>query len=266
MTEETQKKSDDKKSDGGGSRSNRRYYRQRGKKKGDQGGGSTEAEASTGGSGEAKGGQGEAKPASEGSGSSSSSSSASSSSRRRRSNRSNKGRNKTKGQNQNKERSSDSSSSSSNKRRSNSRKRRNRRPPAEPMVETGIVVPETVGYVEPDAVFVYEHLIRPAYRDASDYRPDSFSQQFDHSEPGASQLLGQYVGLYHPQYPMEEHPEDAPFRQEGAAPMLTPAEAIRAFFAENPEPEEEIPLEEIPEIYANPPVEPGPNADRDPDA
>ncbi len=228
MTDETQKKSDDKKNDGGGNRSKRRYYRQRGKKKGGQGGGSTEGAASTGSSPEAKGGQGETKPASEGS--------SSSSSRRRRSNRRNKsGRNKTQNSNQNKER-----SSSSNKRRSSNRKRRSRRPPVEPMVETGIVVPETVGYVEPDAVYVYEHLIRPAYRDASDYRPDSFSQQFDHSEPGASQLLGQYVGLYHPQYPIEEHPEDAPYHQEGGSPVVNPKEAIRTFFAENPEPDEEI--------------------------
>ncbi len=250
MSEE--KKSNDKKSGSEGGRSNRRYYRQRGKKKGDQGGGSSEAAPSTGGGAEAKGGQGEAKAASEGS--------SSSSSRRKRSNRSNKGGNKTPSQNQNKDR------SSSSKRRSNSRKRRSRRPAAEPMVETGIEVPETPNYVEPQAVYVYEHLIRPAYRDASDYRPDSFSQQFDHSEPGASQLLGQYVGLYHPQYPMEEHPEDAPYRQEGAEPTLTPAQAIRVFFAENPEPDEDIPLEQIPEIYANPPVEPGPNADSNPDA
>lgn len=255
MTEETQKKSDDKKSEGGGNRSQRRYYRQRGKKKGDQGGGSSEGAASTGSTPEAKSGQAEAKSAGEGSGSSSS--------RRRRSSRSNKGgEKKAQSPSQSKER----SSSSSNKRRSNSRKRRNRRPAAEPMVETGIQVPETVGYVEPQAVYVYEHLIRPAYRDASDYRPDSFSQQFDHSEAGVSQLLGQYVGLYHPQYPIEEHPEDAPYRQEGGSPVVNPKEAIRTFFAENPEPDEDIPLEEIPEIYANPPVEPGPNADSNPDA
>ncbi len=254
MTEE--KKSDDKKSGGEGKRSNRRYYRQRGKKKGDPSGdASASSAAGAGGGPESKGGQGEAKQTGEDSGSSSS--------RRRRSSRtgkpSSKNQNQGQKQSQNKDR-------SSKKRQSNNRKRRNRRQPAEPMVETGIQVPETVGYVEPQAVYVYEHLIRPAYRDASDYRPDSFSQQFDHSEPGASQLLGQYVGQYHPQYPMEVHPEDAPYRRDGAEPALTPAQAIRVFFAENPEPDEEIPLEEIPEIYANPPVAPGPNADSNPDA
>ena len=248
--------SSEQKGGGGEKRPNRRYYRQRGKKKGDPSSDAPASSATGAGSGpESKGGQGEAKSAGEESGNSSS--------RRRRSSRTDKPASKNQNQGQ---RQSQNKDRSSKKRQSNNRKRRNRRQPAEPMVETGIQVPETVGYVEPQAVYVYEHLIRPAYRDASDYRPDSFSRQFDHSEPGVSQLLGQYVGLYHPQYPMEEHPEDALYRREGAEPVLTPAQAIRVFFAENPEPDEDIPLEEIPEIYANPVVAPGPNADKDPDA
>lgn len=238
MTEESkaspnEKKSaqgSDQKESGDGSRSRRRYYRQRGKKKSDPSAGAAQTSGQGSGS-EGKLGQDEAKPTGEGSGSSSS--------RRRRSSRANKAG----GQSQKKDR-------SSSKRRSGSRNRRNRRSSSEPMVETGIQVPETPNYVEPEAVYVYEHLIRPAYRDASDYRPDSFSQQFDHSEAGVSQLHGQYVGLYHPQYPIEEHPEDAPYRREDAEPMLSPKEAIRAFFAENPEPDEET----------EPEVDPGPEA------
>ena len=114
------------------------------------------------------------------------------------------------------------------------------------MVETGILVPETDGYVEPEAVYVYEYLIRPAYRDASDYRPDSFSQQFDHREGVERQLSGQYAVQYLPQYPVEGYSEDAPSVQGATEPTVNFAAAIRAFFAENPDTDEETdPLSDL---------------------
>ena len=253
---------------GGGKKSSRRrYYRRRGKGKkknksgqakpegtssgesktdGAQSAGGKSDSGQSGGSGQGKQGGGNSDKQGSGKSGSSGSKSSRSSRRRRRSRSKNK----------------QSSQAQSGKGRS---RRGRRRADIEPMVEVGVEIVEPKNYVEPDDVYVYEFLIRPAYRDASDYRPDSFTHSFDeanqHADVDYTSSLGtHYAAQYQSQYPTEIHPEDAGFVDEDTELPSRPGQVIREFFANLP-PDEESDPEGVTDGVTEGVTEDGPGSD-----